>query len=1192
MRLTSTNEKKFHQVKIGYSSYRHHCVVYSYLYALVIIILIDNVHGTCRSPQYVELGESATIKCDFDINTYNVYWYKREQDINPFIRYEYGSDPPISGSGFDTASYSVSGKGSLIIFDVTMDNERTYKVLAYNRNDDISETHFVDVHTYDNVHGTCQSPQYVELGESATIKCDFDINTYNVYWYKREQDINPFIRYEYGSDPPISGSGFDTASYSVSGKGSLIIFDVTMDNERTYKVLAYNRNDDISETHFVDVHTYDNVHGTCQSPQYVELGESATIKCDFDINTYNVYWYKREQDINPFIRYEYGSDPPISGSGFDTASYSVSGKGSLIIFDVTMDNERTYKVLAYNRNDDISETHFVDVHTYDNVHGTCQSPQYVELGESATIKCDFDINTCNVYWYKREQDINPFIRYEYGSDPPISGSGLDTASYSVSGKGSLIIFDVTMDNERTYKVLAYNRNDDISETHFVDVHTYDNVHGTCRSPQYVELGESATIKCDFDINTCNVYWYKREQDINPFIRYEYGSDPPISGSGFDTASYSVSGKGSLIIFDVTMDNERTYKVLAYNRNDDISETHFVDVHTYDNVHGTCQSPQYVELGESATIKCDFDINTCNVYWYKREQDINPFIRYEYGSDPPISGSGFDTASYSVSGKGSLIIFDVTMDNERTYKVLAYNRNDDISETHFVDVHTYDNVHGTCQSPQYVELGESATIKCDFDINTCNVYWYKREQDINPFIRYEYGSDPPISGSGLDTASYSVSGKGSLIIFDVTMDNERTYKVLAYNRNDDISETHFVDVHTYAKCEQAFPLIKYCTNQSTCLVDSDSINGLGCSFGCSIPTAELRWYVKRGDQEETITGNHTEESDGTDYISISNIEINQYLKEPLTQLVCELRGPTTHVLQSSIFLDQSNTWMYIGDRPTPKYYQINSQSILTCAENVVPSIVIWERTSAENSTEVIQFSEGGRTHSSLSSRWHVNERGALILHQVDFTSEGIYRCKFFDGEKFGAYEQSVTVLVSPSPPFLLVDGCPQTTQPCSVNIMAATSYHSVTCYVNEVYPNLSLSLENEFADEMAIWNLSSVTVSRNDRYYASASAELQLLDSFSCNDEHFIICRAIGAGASAMVNPEKKIKISWERCSLDTSTETMDTNLKWMQQNDVIIVLVLSLVVCLLIITICLWRIKKIWQRRHYYGAVASSARVV
>ncbi|PIK38445.1 hypothetical protein BSL78_24714 [Apostichopus japonicus] len=313
-------------------------------------------------------------------------------------------------------------------------------------------------------------------------------------------------------------------------------------------------------------------------------------------------------------------------------------------------------------------------------------------------------------------------------------------------------------------------------------------------------------------------------------------------------------------------------------------------------------------------------------------------------------------------------------------------------------------------PQYAELGGSATIQCDFDIvNTYNVYWYRSVQDTTPFIRYDRGTVPPISGSGFDTASYSVSGKGSLIIFDVETDNERTYKVLAYNRNDDKSETLFVDVHTHAKCEQAFPLINYCKNQSTCLVDSDSIKGLGCSFGCSIPAAELRLYIKRGDHEETIAVNDKEESDGT---------------------------------------------------------------------------------------------------------------------QVDLTSKGIYRCKFFDGEKFGAYEQSVTVLVSPSPPFLLVDGCPQTTQPCSVNIMVTTSYHNVTCYVNEVYPKLSLSLENEFADEMAIWNFSSLTVARNDRYTISASAELQLLDPFSCNDEHFIICRALGVGAFAMVNSEKKIKISW------------------------------------------------------------------
>ncbi|XP_071848568.1 uncharacterized protein [Apostichopus japonicus] len=447
------------------------------------------------------------------------------------------------------------------------------------------------------------------------------------------------------------------------------------------------------------------------------------------------------------------------------------------------------------------------------------------------------------------------------------------------------------------------------------------------------------------------------------------------------------------------------------------------------------------------------------------------------------------------------------------------------------------VCATCQSPQYVEIGGSAVLKCDFDVNTYNVYWYKNASDSIPLIRFEKGNVPPISGSGFVDASYTIGNKGSLIIFDVTKSEEGTYKVLSYNKNSGISETHLVVVYAHATCEEEFPLINYCKGQNTCLVDFDSFQRLSCSFGCTEPAVELRWYIKHEGYKETIVVNDTEESDGTLTIHISSTEINKYIREPLTQLVCEARGPAigTRVLQSSIFIDNSDGWQSNGG--TTKYYQINSRAILSCGENTEPSTFIWEKITG-NKTEVFLFHDGERQHLLIeNSQWYATERSTLVVKQVDITSEGIYRCKFYDGENYGTYEITLIVLVSPSPPFLLVDGCPQNTQPCIVNINKNIAYFNLTCNVYEVYPQLTLHIENNFPQGLELRSHTYSTDGRNNRYSVRASVVFQLSESFSCNEDIFTTCRALGVGASAMNYPEKKIRIYCERNSVDTGTDS-------------------------------------------------------
>ncbi|XP_071849004.1 uncharacterized protein [Apostichopus japonicus] len=480
------------------------------------------------------------------------------------------------------------------------------------------------------------------------------------------------------------------------------------------------------------------------------------------------------------------------------------------------------------------------------------------------------------------------------------------------------------------------------------------------------------------------------------------------------------------------------------------------------------------------------------------------------------------------------------------------------------------VHATCQSHQFAEVGETGTIKCDFDLNTYNVYWCKDECNKTPFIRYEYGSVPPISGSGFNNFNYSIDQSGSLIIFDVTTNDDGNYTVKSYNRNDKTLGIHLVALHTHGACRQELPLISYCGSQNTCLVDSDKFEFLSCSLECSRPAIELTFYIKHEGYNETIEVNSTGES-GTAIIVTSSFEMNKYVKDPLTQFVCEARGPAlgTRVLQSTIFIDKSNGWDYNG--ATTKYYTINSRAILPCAENSEPATFIWEKITGHN-RGLIMFTESGRQHiSTADSQRYVNERFALVLQQVDLTDEGKYRCKIFDGEHYSVYEQTVTVLVPPSPPYILSDGCEQTTGQCTVEVGIGTVNVSLTCSINEVYPQLSLQFENNFPLEIKLWNQTTSTIARNNRFYVTVTATLQPLESYNCKEEKFIVCRALGIGASAMVNTEKKIKLSLERCPVDIDTENT---------HRVMAITVVTVILCAMLIVTNILMVSRSRSRSH------------
>ncbi|XP_071849787.1 uncharacterized protein [Apostichopus japonicus] len=460
---------------------------------------------------------------------------------------------------------------------------------------------------------------------------------------------------------------------------------------------------------------------------------------------------------------------------------------------------------------------------------------------------------------------------------------------------------------------------------------------------------------------------------------------------------------------------------------------------------------------------------------------------------------------------------------------------------FMSLHIFAKVWTSmaCQSPQYMQLWTTSTVECQFDLGLFNIYWYILDgnYDRDPIVRYEKEHVPPIFGSGVDEGTYSINTDGSLIISNVTTINQTTYKVVAYDRKDQRYEDLHITVQIIVMSDK-YPRINVCGNQRNCLIKSSSLNNLNCSFENARPAVELRWYIQHEGYTETVEGTQSYISDGKfTFTSVLTMQSGYVFKEPLTHLVCEARGLAVgaNVVESSVYIDNPSEWNDIVS--INKQYQINTEAQLLCVEHGIPYTYIWEKTIADV-TELLIFSVDGKQHvNKATPSWRVNDIGDLILSEVDLTSEGTYTCKYFDGMFFGASATIVTVLVAPSPPFLLVDSCAQTTHSCDIVIQPNKVNTTITCEVTGVYPELSLEFINYFPSEIKLWSQTQFTSFRNLRYHVSVSAVVQPLQNFFCSAEKYIVCNAFGPGASSLTNPEKKIQISYEGCKEEVNSAT-------------------------------------------------------
>ncbi|PIK47793.1 hypothetical protein BSL78_15336 [Apostichopus japonicus] len=333
----------------------------------------------------------------------------------------------------------------------------------------------------------------------------------------------------------------------------------------------------------------------------------------------------------------------------------------------------------------------------------------------------------------------------------------------------------------------------------------------------------------------------------------------------------------------------------------------------------------------------------------------------------------------------------------------------------------------CESPQYLELGKSGVVRCNFDGGYHSVYWYKNTNIIGqkPFIE-----DTPsgTAGPGYESGEFDINEDGSLIINEVFLGHEATFTVTTFHSAEDIPPTISVDVKTFVKPVPAVPLVSYCYSEdSVCFIRWDQNSDLTCTIQEVRPTADLSWQLRTADGDkslsfETVVTNETL----TQTISVSIIDPDVYSSQ-LSQLVCK-----AHLHLDILQRYETVVFVYNTGIETPI-----------------------------NHDELTQpFSEG------------------YTLGDSGVHHEGVYTCTYSNGTNGGVTHYDLNVYVYPVPAYLEIEGCNHE-QYCSVTVMETGS---LTCKVSGIRPEVNLEwrgINDESSEKIEFYNHQSSTKSKGD-----------------------------------------------------------------------------------------------------------------
>ncbi|XP_071852944.1 uncharacterized protein [Apostichopus japonicus] len=454
----------------------------------------------------------------------------------------------------------------------------------------------------------------------------------------------------------------------------------------------------------------------------------------------------------------------------------------------------------------------------------------------------------------------------------------------------------------------------------------------------------------------------------------------------------------------------------------------------------------------------------------------------------------------------------------------------------------------CYSPQYLELGRSGTINCDFGEDFLGVYWYN-SNNLSDSDQILYYSDYKKDGTGYLSGEFDILPNGTLIINNVSLHHEHVFTVVMFRTKVETTVPIYVMVIVTVKPSQRFPKIDQCGEERVCLREIDQPAMLYCYVNDSRPAVNLTFATRTAYEDHYLMS--TSMFQQRKYLHTTTIAVHLSMKTIVKFYVCKADEPPTLMENNhSAILVLSRGGVDVA-KPVNMFVETGDTIQLNCSFSPMLYVMWIKRESEEvdhNIAYRIMWKDYQINHTY--ARYSLDDENSLMIHHVTVQDEGVYGCVTGDGIQEEVKAFNITVFVKPSPGQVTVDGCIENRN-C---LLLIERTGILTCRLHNIRPIVSLQcrfVDNLSQNKFQNGNLTYKTSPDGSSYDITYSSEYYI--DHASSDEVTVEC---------FVERNIPLPLKWP----DLATEL---DLRVLKDDKVSVALVLS--VCLnilLLIVIC------------------------
>ncbi|KAJ8050519.1 NLR family CARD domain-containing protein 4 [Holothuria leucospilota] len=372
----------------------------------------------------------------------------------------------------------------------------------------------------------------------------------------------------------------------------------------------------------------------------------------------------------------------------------------------------------------------------------------------------------------------------------------------------------------------------------------------------------------------------------------------------------------------------------------------------------------------------------------------------------------------------------------------------------------------CDSPQYLELGKSGTIICVFHRDFVRVLWYNTTDYLHTNPILHYNGESIKSGLGYESGEFDIFPNGSLIISEVSLEHDHTFKV-AYVPFED-SQPTLVDVEiiVLVKPSVPFPVFDSCDNVGArCYSSLQSSSSIQCLVHGARPKVTLILKKRTVDGDVILSNTTLISSEGIGYTARITTSDVFHRTSSIVLLICQASSPPGMLEKGETLMLTENGNTDLPREIMTKHIMRYSRMELNCSQTN-KGFVAWKKAI---SVERVQyqlllyslFIEDSFTK-VIADDFSLGSNSSLIVPSVDLKHEGIYICTFGDGVIEAVKAYKVTIAVSPVPPYPVVDGCAHHPY-CALE---AEREGTLTCTVHGIRPHVQLEWKTFYDSDAA------------------------------------------------------------------------------------------------------------------------------